>query len=108
MLNKKKAAFLLVCLFVVALSGCSDAEMKKFVWTLRIMVFGAGSFCGAVVGLIWCVIPNNSAAEKSKSLPTAILMGGIIGGFFFLVVWLVFWYGWVALEVPVFEILNDL
>ena len=99
MLNKKKAAFLLVCLFVVALSGCSDAEMKKFVWTLRMMVFGAGGVFGAVVGLIWCVIPNNSAAQKSKSVPKAILLGGIIGGFVALGAWLVFWYGWIALPV---------
>ena len=92
MLNKKKAAFLLVCLFVVALTGCSDAEMKKFVWTLRMMVFGAGSVCGAIAGLIWCAIPNNSAAEESKSIPKAILLGGIIGGFVSLGAWLVFWY----------------
>jgi hypothetical protein len=60
------------------------------------MVFGAGGVCGAVVGLIWCAIPNKGEAEKSKSLPTAILMGGIIGAFVSLGAWLVFWHGWVG------------
>ena len=98
MADKKRAVFLLVCLFAVALSGCSDAEMKKIVWTLRMIVFGAGGVCGAVVGLIRWAITNNSEAEKRKSLPMAILIGGVIGAFVSLGAWLVFWYGWVGLD----------
>ena len=98
MVDKKRAVFLLVCLFAVALSGCSDAEMKKFVWTLRMMVFGTGGVCGAVVGLIWWAITNNSEAEKPKSLPMVSLIGGVIGAFVSLGAWLVFWYGWVGLD----------
>ena len=98
MLDKKRAVFLLVCLFAVALSGCSDAEMKKIVWTLRMIVFGAGGVCGAVVGLIRWAKTNNSEAGKRKSLPMAILIGGVIGAFVSLGAWLVFWYGWVGLD----------
>jgi len=98
MVDRKRAVFLLVCLFSVALSGCSDAEMKKIVWTLRMMVFGAGGVCGAVVGFIWWAITNNSEAEKRKSLPTSVLIGGGIGAFVSLGAWLVFWYGVVGLD----------
>ena len=97
MVDRKRAVFLMVCLFAVALSGCNDAEMKKIVWTLRMMVFGAGGVCGAVVGFISWAKSNNSEAEKRKSLPTAVLIGGGIGAFVSLGAWLVFWYGMIGL-----------
>jgi hypothetical protein len=83
MVNKKKAAFLLFCLFVVTLSGCSEAQMEEFLWFIIMIVVGtvsAGGVCGAVLGFFWWSISYNSEAEKPKSLHTAILMGGIIGG----------------------------
>ena len=48
MLNEKQAAFLWVCLFVIALPGGSDDEMKEIVWTLRVMAFSA-------VGSVLCL-----------------------------------------------------
>ena len=102
MVDKKIAVFLLVCLFAVALSGCSasDPDMQGFVWFLRMVVFGAVGVCGAVVGLIWWAITKNSEAEKSKSLLRASLIGGVIGAFVSLGAWLVFWYSVVGLNPP--------
>ena len=102
MVTKKTAVLLLVCLFAVVLSGWIDSNPTGMhaVWTLRMIVFGAGGVCGAVVGLIWWAITKNSAAEKPKSLPKASLIGGVIDAFVSLGAWLVFWYGWVGLNPP--------
>ena len=98
MVDKQRAVFLLVCLFAVALSGCSDGD--TIIVGLRMVVFGAGGVCGAVVGLIWWAITKNSEAEKPKSLLRASLIGGVIGAFVSLGAWLVFWYSVVGLNPP--------
>ena len=55
----------LLCLLVVmGMAGCNDAEMKKFVWTVRMLVFGAGGLVGAVVGLVVSLVHNSRNPEK--------------------------------------------
>jgi nitrate/nitrite transporter NarK len=82
MVNMKKAAFLLFCLFVVMLSGCSEAQMEEFLLAMIMIVVGivcAGGVCGAGLGFLWWAISYKKEAEKPKSLLVAILIGGIIG-----------------------------
>jgi len=91
MVDKQRAVFLLVCLFAVALSGCSDGD--TIIVGLRMVVFGAGGVCGAAVGFIWWAITNDSEAETPRSLRMASLIGGVIGAFVSLGAWLEFWHG---------------
>ena len=85
MVNMKKAAFLLFCLFVVMLSGCSEAleAVDEFLLAMFMMLVGivcAGGVCGAGLGfLLWWATSYKREAEKPKSLLVAILIGGIIG-----------------------------
>lgn len=93
----------LLCLLVVmGMAGCNDAEMKKFVWTVRMLVFGAGGLLGAVIGLVVSLVHNNRNPDKIRSILLSVVAGCLIGGSAFIVIWLLFWH------TIGFEILREL
>lgn len=92
-----RTARLLCPLVFMGMVGCSDAEMRKFVWTLRMIVFGAGGICGAITGLVVSLMHNKSNPQRMRSIPLSIVTGCIIGGSVFVMMWLIFWHGIVPL-----------
>ncbi len=71
-----RTARLLCPLVFMGMVGCSDAEMRKFVWTLRMIVFGAGGICGAITGLVVSLMHNKSNPQRIRSIPLSIVTGG--------------------------------